>query len=648
MQQLRRLFLTGWVIALFPEETVPNQRLSAAIVVTLTMIVLALYFDPYKDANDSRLYSAVQVMLLVVFQAGVIIRLCKDEALCQTFGFARAYDVSIACGLWSCLTFAVVAVMISIKAFMRTNDAHLRLRNGKLPTVTLAAEHMYHTFVSHIWESGQDQAAVIKRQLLLLMPTAKVFLDVDDLVEIGALEKYVRGTACMLLFLSRGYFRSRNCMREVRAAVAENKPWVLVHEADAGKGGLPLEASKAECPDELRQIIFTHCEYFHDRGSFRVKPLDKEARARQVVTWMRIKDFQLLSLRLVCKEILRNTPLYLAIAREQRGGSSKELRRPSLGFLVTDLEGLYVPGEVVSLALCFDHLSEPAQLIYSPHNPGSFGFGNEMVRAISGLTLVTVANSGLIEDGDEPSEEFTIGDRVLHVRHGLGVVTGSLPHGRLSVTFDDGQSHTYKPASVKKKITRAPADAPPQTTSAPPAQRLSRMFSRDESEVRQASPAPSPPPSPPLSGRSDQQQSRCSSRFQSFGLANKSSTAKKRRLSRWLGTDAAKGRSDSAGRPQRLSRSATNRVLGVERLLLYLNKDTWKGNDGLHLARLVRIAWSKGVELLLVHENDLARGGCDFAHFFTTTPQVPLALLPDSIPTGTASVVDDQVCLRRS
>ena len=36
--------------------------------------------------------------------------------------------------------------------------------------------------------SGQDQAAVIKRQLLRLLPAAKVFLDVDDLVEIGDLE----------------------------------------------------------------------------------------------------------------------------------------------------------------------------------------------------------------------------------------------------------------------------------------------------------------------------------------------------------------------------------------------------------------------------------------------------------------------------
>ena len=34
---------------------------------------------------------------------------------------------------------------------------------------------------SHIWSTGQDQCAVIKRQLQLLLPGVIVFLDVDDL-----------------------------------------------------------------------------------------------------------------------------------------------------------------------------------------------------------------------------------------------------------------------------------------------------------------------------------------------------------------------------------------------------------------------------------------------------------------------------------
>ena len=64
-------------------------------------------------------------------------------------------------------------------------------------------------------------------------------------------------------------------------------------------------------------------------------------------------------------------------------------------------------------------------------------------------------------------------------------------------------------------------------------------------------------------------------------------------------------------------------MLEPPRLLLYLNETTWVGEAGERLAALVRAARSKGVEALLVHENDRAegRGGCEFSHLFTTTPK---------------------------
>ena len=42
--------------------------------------------------------------------------------------------------------------------------------------------------------SQQDQVAVIKRQLQLCLPGVSVFLDVDDLADIGALEEYTSMT----------------------------------------------------------------------------------------------------------------------------------------------------------------------------------------------------------------------------------------------------------------------------------------------------------------------------------------------------------------------------------------------------------------------------------------------------------------------
>ena len=57
--------------------------------------------------------------------------------------------------------------------------------------------------------TGQDAVAVIKNELKLLIPGIKIFLDVDDLKDIGSLEDYVDRTQVMLFFLSKGYFRSK-------------------------------------------------------------------------------------------------------------------------------------------------------------------------------------------------------------------------------------------------------------------------------------------------------------------------------------------------------------------------------------------------------------------------------------------------------
>ena len=58
-----------------------------------------------------------------------------------------------------------------------------------------------------------------------------------------------------------------------------------------------------------------------------------------------------------------------------------------------------------------------------------------------------------------------------------------------------------------------------------------------------------------------------------------------------------------------------------QRLLLLLNTQTWLGAEGEALAELVR--WSRSTgddEIIMVHENDAARGGCEFGHLFSTTP----------------------------
>ena len=48
--------------------------------------------------------------------------------------------------------------------------------------------------------------------------------------DIGDLEGYVHATSVMLFFLSKNYFTSKNCLREVKASLDAKRPLVLVHE----------------------------------------------------------------------------------------------------------------------------------------------------------------------------------------------------------------------------------------------------------------------------------------------------------------------------------------------------------------------------------------------------------------------------------
>ena len=49
---------------------------------------------------------------------------------------------------------------------------------GTPPQLSLPDGQTYHLFISHVWRTGQDQAATIKRVLTLMLPSARIFLDV--------------------------------------------------------------------------------------------------------------------------------------------------------------------------------------------------------------------------------------------------------------------------------------------------------------------------------------------------------------------------------------------------------------------------------------------------------------------------------------
>ena len=228
---------------------------------------------------------ASQTLLVILFLAGTYMKvvaefdiLLEGPALVHAvIGFRTIDEIAELCAFVSVGMITLLVLLLYHQARLDQRTQMLLLRRTKQPPqLSLRPEHTYHLFLSHIWSSGQDQMAVMKRSLQRLLPGSAIFLDVDDLEDIGDLESYVKRSSRVLIFLSKGYFQSRNCLREARAVVARGKPISLCWESDVNKGGLSLEASMAECPKQMRPFIFA----------------DEHGTSRPIVTWHRIRPFQ--------------------------------------------------------------------------------------------------------------------------------------------------------------------------------------------------------------------------------------------------------------------------------------------------------------------------------------------------------------------
>ena len=199
------------------------------------------------------------------------------------------------------------------------------------------------------WSSGQDQCATIKRQLQLVLPTIRVFLDVDDLDAMDRLETYVAGSQSILLFLSRSYFFSAACQREIRVALTQKKPLVLLHEANHKRGGAALDTIIDECRADWRDALFNA--------------------GREVVQWHRVQIFQTESIKCIAAQLLHASPAYNHL---------------------TSPPAVTVRGEAAQQRLNFPR---HCLLYASPHNPGAEAAMRELESSFNSELLRVTADT---------------------------------------------------------------------------------------------------------------------------------------------------------------------------------------------------------------------------------------------------------------
>ena len=376
----RRLTLVGFLRAM-TNNAVPISRLVCGAVVAQGFLFMILWLRPHRKDVDNFVAAMVHLTVLGMLLTGCLLEMHQRARLLDTY-VSQQYVSRVMLGFeevddWLalvlfCIPLTTIAVMVGVvvvKLVLTKFPKNMHDKEtGDMVQLSLEKHHKYHTFLSHIWGTGQDQVAAIKRQLCLLVPGISIFLDVDDLEEISALERYIDETAVILIFLSKGYFRSKNCLREVVATVKKRKPVVLVWEPDPNKGGAPVEALK----EELRGMKEKFVEWSFDATVeecedyiFRESQLD----GRPTVPWFRIYDFQLKSLSMIAQVVLTSTPAY------------NRSTRP----LMT-----YVPGEVNVKTL---PLKAPICFYVSPLNPGADAVAQEMT-SISGLCVTTKPPKG--------------------------------------------------------------------------------------------------------------------------------------------------------------------------------------------------------------------------------------------------------------
>ena len=192
-----------------------------------------------------------------------------------------------------------------------------------------------------------------RAQLQLLLPGVRIWLDVDNLDDVGKLEESVADAVNFLVFLSAGYFKSYNCRRELYAALASSRPFVPIHEADTAKGGASIEALKAECSSSCVEVA----PKGHPSYSGPDELLSRIFEETEPIVWVRVYDFQLESLKEISLRMLRNMPIYA-------------LQQTSLA------QGVTVPGEIEPH--CF---TDRVTILVCNNNKGALALAEEVKRA---------------------------------------------------------------------------------------------------------------------------------------------------------------------------------------------------------------------------------------------------------------------------
>jgi hypothetical protein len=204
----------------------------------------------------------------------------------------------------------------------------------------------FHLFLSHAWPAAQDRMRIVKERFGEALPSARVFLDVDDLKS-GSGTAEVDKSECILVFTTTSYFTKKNSMKELYRAVVQRRPILAMLEPDTTQEGGLTQATITEMltSEKLDGVKFDWLKKQYNKwadenalapNAFDHAPSGAEVAASlfsvEPVEWNRLPHFQDVTIRLIAERgILRSESgaLYL---QGEAASMKVDLKPPVLDF----------------------------------------------------------------------------------------------------------------------------------------------------------------------------------------------------------------------------------------------------------------------------------------------------------------------------
>ena len=175
---LQRLALTGFVRLL---PVTDFERLVIGFAISVVYLLLLLLLRPYRRADLGHLATLAQFVVACGFFAAMSIKGLNDLGTTANVLTELSSTDTLATALLV-FVFGVLGVNLLVILLQMASQQELQeirlIDTGQLPVLSIMPSMRWHMFLSHTWSSAQDQCATIKRQLQLILPSARVFLDV--------------------------------------------------------------------------------------------------------------------------------------------------------------------------------------------------------------------------------------------------------------------------------------------------------------------------------------------------------------------------------------------------------------------------------------------------------------------------------------